>query len=143
MNRRGLSLLEVVFTASLLAIVVMVLMNVIPTAMLSVRKSEHRVVAQTVAQAVVDECRAAPFSRLLNDQSVSAATPGALGDILRRCRQEGNDHVVFEPRLVVGTVSGTAAPRDTLCQLQVTVSWKYRDDTYSLERSLRVSSLSR
>jgi Tfp pilus assembly protein PilV len=143
MSRRGLSLLEVVFTASLLAVVLMVLMNVIPTAMLSVRKSEHRVLAQTVAQAVVDECRAAPFSRLVSNQSVNTSTAGPLGDMLRRCKQEGTDHVVFEPRLVLSTVPGTTVPRDSLCQVDVTVSWKYRDDTYSVERRLRLSSLPR
>lgn len=143
MSRRGLSLLEVVFTASLLAVVLMILMNIIPTAMLSVRKSEHRVVAQTVAQAVLDECRAAPFSRLVSNQSLNTASPGPLGDLLRRCKQEGNDHVVFEPRLVVSSVSGTTVPRDSLCQLEVTVTWKYRDETYLVERRLRLSSLSR
>ncbi|MFN8613053.1 MAG: hypothetical protein U0931_36280 [Vulcanimicrobiota bacterium] len=139
-----MTLIEVVFTASLLAIVFMVLLSIFPTAMFSVRQTEHRLTANNIAQAVLDECRSGPFANLVTDCSVDLSTPGALGDILRRSQQKGDDGMVFEPTLVVSKspVSPTL-PRATICQLKVEVSWKERGQNFHISRVLQLSSLNR
>jgi len=143
MKQRGLSLIEVIFTASLLAIVFMVLLSIFPTAMFSVRQTEHRLTANGIAGAILDGCRSGPFTNLATDQTVDLTTPGALGDILRRSNLKGDDGMVFTPTLQVGPSPTSTAPRTTLCQLTVDVSWKERSRTPDITRVLQVSSLNR
>jgi len=143
MKRRGLSLIEVVFTASLLALVFMVLLSIFPTAMFSVRQTEHRLTANGIAGAILDGCRSGPFTNLLNDQTVDGTTPGALGDILRRSDLKGDDGTVFAASLKVAPSPTSTVPRSTLCQLTVDVSWKERSQTLHITRVLQVSSLNR
>lgn len=143
MSRRGLSLIEVIFTASLLALVFMVLLSIFPTAMFSVRQTEHRLTANGIAGAILDGCRSGPFTHLATNQTVDLTTPGALGDILRRSNLKGDDGMVFTPVLRVGPSPTSTVPRTTLCQLTVDVSWKERSRTPHITRTLQVSSLNR
>ena len=143
MKRRALSLIEVIFTASLLAIVFMVLLSIFPTAMFSVRQTEHRLTAKGVAGAILGGCRCGPFTNLTTDQTVDLTTPGALGDILRRSNLKGDDGMIFTATLQVAPSPTSTAPRSTLCQLSVDVSWKERSRTPHITRVLQVSSLNR
>lgn len=138
-----MSLIEVIFTASLLAIVFMVLLSIFPTAMLSVRQTEHRLTANNIAQTIVDACRSGPFSNLSANTNVDLSSSGALGDILRRSNQRGDDGMVFEPTLQVSKSPTSSAPRSSLCQLKVEVSWKERGQTFHITRVLQLSSLNR
>lgn len=140
---RALSLVEVIFTVSVLALVFMVLLNVLPTSILSVRKSEHRLTAGSVAQAVLDECRSAPFEYWEADNSYDTASPAPVGPLLQRCRRTLADGVVFEPKMQVGPVTGSGAPRATLAQIRVTVVWTARNESLSLVRELRLSPVLR
>ena len=143
MKRRGMSLLEVIFTASLLAIVFMVLLSIFPTAMFSVRQTEHRLTANNIAQAVLDGCRSGPFSNLVNNQTVDLTTTGALGDILRRSNQQGDDKTVYAPVLKVAASPTSTVPRNSLCQLTIDVSWHERGQTLRVTRVLQLSALNR
>ncbi|MBS2035972.1 hypothetical protein JST97_13365 [bacterium] len=143
MSRRAMTLIEVIFTASLLAIVFMVLLSIFPTAMFSVRQTEHRLTANNIAQAILDECRSGPFSRLTTNTSVDLSTPGALGDVLRRSNQKGDDGMEFEPTMKVTGSPTSSAPRSTLCQLKVDVAWKERGQTFHVARVLQISALNR
>lgn len=138
-----MTLVEVIFTASLVAVAFMVLLSIFPTAMFSVRQTEHRLTANNIAQAVLDECRSGPFSHLKTDQDVDTTTPGALGDILRRSDQKGDDKMVFVPTLKVRASPTSTAPRTTLCQLTVEVAWRERGQAYQVTRVLQLSSLNR
>ena len=143
MRRRGISLIDVVFTASLLAVVFMILLSIFPTAMFSVRQSEHRLVAGGIAQAILDECRAGPFSHLASDQSVDLTTTGALGDILRRSNHKGDDGMEYVPTLTVAPSPTSTVPRSTLAQLRAEVSWYERGQTRTVVRILQVASVNR
>lgn len=143
MKRAGFTLIEVIFTASLLALVFLVVLSIFPTAMFSVRQTEHRLTANNIAQAILDECRSGPFVNLRTDQSVDITTTSALGDVLRRCNQEGDDKMQFVPTLQVGPSPTSSAPRTTLCQLSVDISWSERGHTYHVNRILQVSSVNR
>lgn len=143
MNRRGFSLIEVVFAASILAVVFMILLSIFPTAMLSVRQTEHRFVAGGIAQAILDECRSGPFSLLADDQDVDETTVGVLGDKLRRSIHRGDDGASYRATLRVGPSPTSSVPRRTLAHLQVQVTWRERGKDYTVQRSLQVASLSR
>ncbi|MBN9418878.1 MAG: hypothetical protein J0I12_25730 [Candidatus Eremiobacteraeota bacterium] len=143
MKRRGMTMLEVIFTASLLAIVFMVLLSIFPTAMFSVRQTEHRLTANNIAQAVLDGCRSGPFSNLVANQTVDLTTMGALGIILRRSNQQGDDKMVYTPVLKVAASPTSTVPRNTLCQLTVDVSWHERGQTLRVTRILQISALNR
>ena len=143
MKRRAMTLIEVIFTASLLAIVFMVLLSIFPTAMFSVRQTEHRLTANNIAQAVIDECRSGPFANLVPNATVDKITPGALGDIVRRCDQKGDDKMDFETTLKVAASPTSTVPRNTLCMLTVDVTWRERGQIYHVNRVLQLSALNR
>lgn len=143
MRRRGLSLIDVIFTASLLAVVFMVLLSLLPTAMLSVRQTEHRLTAGALATAVLDECRSGPFELLATDQVVDLSTPGALGDILRRAPRKGSDAVEYLPVLRVAASPHSTVPRNALAFLTVEVRWRERGEDLRLSRELQVAKLNR
>ena len=140
---RALSLIDVIFTASLLAVVFMILLSIFPTAMFSVRQTEHRLVAGGIAQAILDECRSGPFLRLATNQVVDATTMGPLGDVVRRCNHLGDDGMAYVPRLTVAASPTSTVPRNTLAQLTVEVSWHERGQTLKVTRILQVASLNR
>lgn len=143
--RLGLSMLDVVFTASLLAVVFMVLLSLLPTALLSTRQTEHRLLAGSLAVAILDECRSRPFELIASDQVVDLTTAGALGDILRRSPRKADDSVEFAPVLTVGPCPHSGAPRNSLAQLSVTVRWRERNQPqpFELTRVLQVARLNR
>ena len=143
MSRRAFSLIEVMFTVSLLAVVFMILLSIFPTAMFSVRQTEHRLVAAGIAQAILDECRSGPFLPLATNQVIDSTSPGALGELLRRSNHLGDDGMEYVPRLTVGTSPTSSAPRSTLCQLTVLVSWHERGQTLAVTRILQLASINR
>jgi len=143
MNRRGFSLIEVVFAASVLAVVFMILLSIFPTAMFSVRQTEHRFVAGGIAQAILDECRSGPFSFLATDQDVDETTVGPLGDMVRRSIHPGDDGVSYHATLRVGPSPTSSVPRTTLAYLQVQVRWHERGRDHVVQRSLQVAALNR
>jgi len=140
---RGVSLIDVVFTASLLAVVFMILLSIFPTAMFSVRQSEHRLVAAGIAQAILDECRSGPFARLASNAVADAGTPGVLGDIVRRSTHKGDDGMEYRPRLSIANSPTSSVPRNTLALVTVVVGWRERGHDYEVVRSLQVAALNR
>lgn len=142
-TRRGLSLVDVVFTASLLAIVFMVLLSLLPAAMLSIRQTEHRLTAGSLAQHVLDECRSRPFSLLAANQVVDITTAGPLGDILRQLPTRGDDAVEFATTLKVEDSPHSTVPRDTLAMVTVEVKWHERGQDWTLERTAEIAKINR
>ena len=135
--RRGLSLLEVILTSSLLGLCALFLLGVLPGAMLSVRQSEHRIGASALAKAILDECAAGPFA----DLSVGVfelSSPGALGDMLRRQQYQLDDQTLLNPRLEISNLTP-----ETLRKLKVTVKWRERNTDFEIIRELKLSSLQR
>lgn len=137
--RRGFSLIETIFAASILSIVLMVLFNLYPSSLLAVRRAEHRLEATTLAQSILESKRAMPFSQLTGltvdtDYEVPGSDPtwtdpltppaGDPGQAKTRYIQQvlsREDGVVLRPRFRVFTVAGTDPTR--LLGLRVTVEW--------------------
>lgn len=139
--RRGFSLIETIFAASILSIVLMVLFNLYPSSLLAVRRAEHRLEATTLAQSILEAKRALPFSQLatlapntdyaLPDGDPSwtdaLAPPPVDATDTRTAKQRYKDALVrgdgteLRPRFQTFTVAGTDASR--LLGVRVTVEW--------------------
>lgn len=141
MTRRGLSLLELIFTATLLALVFMVMLNLLPSAMMSVRQSEHRVRASALAQAIMDELSSMSYTDLEQDRTYIIGSPGDIGAMLARQERTLDDGTVLEPTLEVSGVAGIS--RRSLAHVRLTLSWKERTGPRALVRELDISSVLR
>ena len=81
MRSRGLTLVELIVSISLLALVVMFVLELVPTSMLSLRRSEGRLVGETIAEGELEREASAAFVHLtagsqkqLPDQTVGSLT---------------------------------------------------------------------
>ena len=98
---RGFSLVETIFCAFVLSFVFVALFEVIPSALLSIKRSEQATGAAKVMQSDIEQCRSAEFGSL-------ASAP--LPDVTL-------NGTVFHQQLAVAML----APR--LKDVQITVSW--------------------
>lgn len=90
MRRRAFTLAEVILSTLILSLVMMTVFNLFPSSALAVKKAEQRMTADALAQAGLEECRAAPFSALvLGTYDVGNVTCG--GTTFQRARE------IFQP----------------------------------------------
>jgi len=137
--RRGASMLEVIFAASLLAIVFMVLLSVLPSSLFALRKGEHRAQALALAMGVLQECRSGPFSRLQSDGVFTPLSGPPLGPLLQRHMPVSSDGMQYEVELQIGN-PGAGLPRNLLALARVRVRWNEpRGGPQLLERSLEIA----
>ncbi len=141
MKRSGVSLVELIFTATLLSLVFMVLLSLLPSSLMSIRQGEHRLHANALAQAILDECASGPFSYLELDRTYLPTSPGPLGQMLQRQMLRLDDGTVFEPTLEVSGVPGF--PRTSLAHVRLTLTWKEKTSRPVVVRELDISSVLR
>lgn len=133
MTRRGFSLIETIFAASILSLVMMVLFNLYPSSLLAVRRAEHRLEATTLAQSILETKRAEPFSVLAaktpdlyytrqNDDDLKKLAPGSDANGIVK-----EDGVTLVPSFKVFHVSGTDPSR--MLGLQAVVEWDENQNT--------------
>ncbi|MHB2019229.1 MAG: type IV pilus modification PilV family protein [Candidatus Xenobia bacterium] len=75
-RRQGFSLIEVIFAASLLSLVMLMMFNLYPSSLLTIRQAEHRLEATALAQSILEQYRAGPFSTL-----TTILLPGGTGNL--------------------------------------------------------------
>ena len=126
--RRGHSLIEAVLATFLLGLVVVLLLNLLPTSWWSIKKSEFRSQAASIAQSVISRAQAGAFEEL------QVGTTQTLPTVTRG----GIDYTV---RQTVGTV-GTRPP-ELLKSLRVTVSWATKDGEKTLTREIYLAKTPR
>lgn len=136
---RGLSLLEVVLSASLIGLIFIFLLNIFPASMLGVRQAEHRLAAQAQAQRLLDEASARGFDRLGVNGDYTASNPGPFAGIIDD--QKSEDGVVLSSRVVVSDVN--PIPRNRLARVRVLVTWTERERPQVVTREIQVSALRR
>lgn len=141
MRRRGLSLLELIFTATLLALVFMVMLNLLPGSMMSVRQGEHRVRANALAQAILDELCSGPYSQIQNDGNYTVASANPIGAMLGRQDRELDDGTVLDPVVEVSAVPGIS--RRSIAHVRLTITWKERSGFHKIVREMDISSVLR
>jgi len=118
---RGMSLIEVIFAATFLCLIFMAMINILPLATFAIKRTEHRLNASAIAQSVLEERRAAPFSTIDSQPA--------------RTQQTGDDKTVYtityEAPAMDSTVDSTRLRR-----IVVTVTWKERGTDLSVMREM-------
>jgi hypothetical protein len=125
MRGRGLSLLETVFASGLLAGVVFFLLNLYPASALAVRRTQDHMQADQIAQTIISQQQAMPFSKVV--------TPASQMDEV----VYGNTH--YKPVLEVFTVPGTDP--NVLKRVRVTITWEWVRGTQTSVQEIYLAKL--
>lgn len=128
MKRQGATLIEVLLAFTLTALMIVLILNLFPTSMATVRKSEQRQVAGTIAESLLERRSQWKFDDLPVGFS-EQVSPGA--------PQQG---VEYRAQFEVASVNGED-PK-FLRALKATVSWDYQGHTQQITRKLYVHRLS-
>ena len=119
--RRGYTLVENLMAFTLIALVMILLLNLFPSSMATVKRSEQRYEALTLAGNVLEQQAALPFTKLVPGSVVESE----VGD--------------FKIRTEVRKIDGEDP--SWLKTVRVTVSWTYQEQTREVVRELRVHRL--
>jgi Tfp pilus assembly protein PilV len=123
---RGVSLAEVVITITLLGFIFMILFNLYPSTIATMRHAEHIIEATSFAQSILEKKRAEAFSAF-------DTAPSPLETL------NGSDGTTYTP-----TFSPIAVPSpqsDNLKGARVTVTWLERKKTCSVTKELYVCNM--
>ncbi|MCW5867666.1 MAG: hypothetical protein KIS61_10415 [Candidatus Eremiobacteraeota bacterium] len=121
MKRRAFTLVENLLAFTLISLVLILLLNLFPSSMATVRKSEQRYKALTLAGNRLEEQTAMPFSKLVLDSS--------------------EHHPVDDYQVQTEVLAIDGEDKAWLKLIRVTVSWKYRDQSRKVVRETRVHRL--
>ena len=136
--RRAFTLLEVLFSASFLAFFFFAIISLYPSTIFSVKQSEHRLAANALAQEMLDQCSAGPYSSLVAG-TWTAAAPGRLTFIADR---KLADQTVLRP--VVTVAEGpTPNTRARVREVTATVNWLERNRPQTLVRFRSIANVRR
>ncbi len=120
---RGVSLIESVVGASILALAAAVILSLLPSSFLSVRRSERQLQAGALAQSLLEQQKLVYFPDLASNPNLPQKTL--------------DDGVELKPALSV-TGAGAGAKR-----VRVTVNWRERDRDFSVFRETVLAKLPR
>ncbi|MDQ7826033.1 MAG: hypothetical protein RDV48_24735 [Candidatus Eremiobacteraeota bacterium] len=126
MNPGGFSLIEVIFTSSLLLFLMIVMLSVFPGSLMAIDHAEHRIEASHIAQSVLEKKRSGPFSEVDDDPD-----PGEV---------RGSGGVLYTLHYSTLAVSGAEA--SLLKKAVITITWEFKGKNYSLTQELYVCNIS-
>lgn len=112
MVARGLTLVETIVATSLLALVLLALLNLLPASLASMRRAEHQLRAEQIAQEHLEKVRELPFEKL------------ALGPFNPAPAVETAGGVRFTPALEIYALPGSDP--NLLRRLRVSVTWEFQ-----------------
>jgi prepilin-type N-terminal cleavage/methylation domain-containing protein len=121
--RKGFTLVETVFSLSLIALVIMMVFNLFPSSSMAVHRSKQELHAASLAQARLEELRSQPFPQLL-----PGASPLPVVEL---------DGVKYARRQEI------ARKNDRLTDLKVTVTWTDGRRDHTLTQEAYVARLPR
>jgi len=122
-SRRGISLAELILCFFLLGLVVVLIFNLYPTSVASVRYSGQRLQANALAESLLQQQLARPFSQLV--PGPPQALPGVDGQGTR-----------FQPTLEIFPADRPATKPGLLMGLRVRVSWVDRQVPHEVVREV-------
>ena len=125
MKRLGFSLGETVFCTALLTLVAGFCLQLLPNAMMSIRRVECSWQAQSLAEASLESARAQGFSAL------AVGVVGAPAQTV--------DNIIYQTQRTVYLVGTT--PATSLKGLRVLVTWQFRGSTYTAVRESLMSAV--
>lgn len=120
---RGVSLVESVVGATILALAAAVILSLLPSSFLSVRRSERQLQAGALAQSLLEQQKLVYFPDLVSVPTLPSKTL--------------EDGVELKPTLSV-TGAGAGAKR-----VRVTVNWKERSRDFSVFRETVLAKMDR
>lgn len=126
MAKSAFTLVETLLSITLLGFVMILVMNLFPTSMASVRKAEQRYHAGTLASSILEQQASLPFQQLAVGTSRDLYTDTA-------------QSVQYRPHLEIQKVAGEDVR--FLKSLRVTVKWTVRQQTHEIVRELWVHHL--
>jgi prepilin-type N-terminal cleavage/methylation domain-containing protein len=122
---RGFTLIELIFTATLLGIIIVAFFNLLPGSLMAIRHAEHRIEATSFAESILEVKRTGPFSTI----EEAPTAPHFMG----------NDGTMYQYDYL--PLYFTGADTKYLKGMRVTVTWKEKQSEFSLTRELYVSSI--
>jgi hypothetical protein len=125
-RRRGASILEGLVAFSVAATVLILLLNLFPSSMATVRSTEHRTQAAAWAASVLESRAGLPFGKLEVDS-------------VEDLRKQTHGEIEYKARFDVRAVPGEDARY--LRALRVTVTWEERNRQRHVTRELWVHRL--
>lgn len=128
--RRGFSLIETIFASLIIALVVLTIFNLFPSAMVAVKRSETQVQAEVLAQSLLEQMRIRPIQQLRD------SIP--LGPITATVRIDGTD---YSHTTTITNLS--SPPEELLISVKVTVDWRVRNNDYQEIRESWVHAVER
>lgn len=138
MIRRGISLLELTVTTSLLVVVFLVLINLLPSMVFAGAQARQRMAATSLAGEILDHCSAGPYERL----QVGVWTPAAPGPFAGYLQDQTlEDQIVLRPQVTVTSVTGFDVEK--LVQVTVVVRWQHRRRDLEQTRLRRIAAIRR
>ena len=136
-------MMELLITISILSIVFLAMLSILPTAMMTIRQSEHRLAAGALIGAVTENLLAGDYTQLLaNDGTFDAASSGAVGDLLKRLDDSTNDAAVLRVEVRIAGLTPTY-PRTQLCEVVVSCNWTEKNGDQTMVRKMRVANVTR
>jgi len=117
---RGLTLVETIVATSLLALVLLALLNLLPASLASMRRAEHQLRAEQIAQEHLEKVRELPFEKL------------TLGLLNPAPAAETASGVSFTPAVEIYALPGSDP--DLLRRVRVKVSWEFRGRHHQLSQ---------
>lgn len=126
----GISLVETIFALGLVALVVILVVDLYPSAMATLRQAERQSVATNLASSVLDQEMALPFTQLtVGSQTLPAQV---------------TDGITYTPRVEIFNYQPAVTPAvdsNRLIGVRVIVDWEYRKVHRTLVREALVHNL--
>ncbi|NDD29473.1 MAG: prepilin-type N-terminal cleavage/methylation domain-containing protein [Proteobacteria bacterium] len=121
--RRGFSLFELIICTFVVSIVVIVLINLYPMSLYTMRRGDRMLVADQIAQNVLERARSGSFDFLWSKRGVGYDDDG---------HGEEHDGITYHWACEVNDVADIPEAEKSVLEVLVTVQWKERNDEVKL-----------
>lgn len=134
-RNRGFSLIEVLMAMVVLAVAFLALIQIFPSAYLTVYRSKDQLVAVQLAQCFMDETRAGPYALMAASAQYDIPVESVMNDVTTSVTY----HVVVDVSPV--SPAGSTLPNSDLARIRVSVQWPQKSASgFVLLRSVRAES---
>lgn len=130
---RGFTLVETIFSALVISLVILAIMNLYPSAMVAIKRSEGRIQANLVAQSVLERMRTVKFEDL---------SPGYVPPAGPPFDPVSLDGVTYTPTVEVYDPD-PAVGHDFTMAIRARVGWEVRGQQYEVVQETWVHALKR
>jgi len=120
----GLSLIELIITSALLGFILVILFSIYPNSILTIRHAENRLKAAMIAQSLLEQKKAAPFSQIEAKPDTSVLSSEELA--------------AYTPEFECYNIP--TADSSKLRKIRIVVTWKERDNACSVYKECYVCS---